>query len=128
MIEAEAALKGGQTTTWLAKHNEARATVAGLGAMTDPGTDAARVDKHFYERGFWFWGTGHRLGDLRRMVRQYGRTAESLLQGRQLRDELQHSGADPGNQQPERGDQPERSVRVELSRPESVGAVSRTQD
>jgi hypothetical protein len=79
MIEAEAALKAGQIATWLAKHNDARATVAGLGAMTDPGTDAARVDKHFYERGFWFWGTAHRLGDLRRLVRQYGRTAESVF-------------------------------------------------
>jgi hypothetical protein len=79
LIEAEAALKAGQFGTWLAKHNEARATVTGLGAMTDPGTDAARVDKHFYERGFWFWGLGHRLGDLRRMVRQYSRTADAVF-------------------------------------------------
>jgi len=79
LIEAEAALKAGQPATWLAKHNEARATVTGLGAMTDPGTETARVDKHFYERGFWFWGLGHRLGDLRRMVRQYGRAADAVF-------------------------------------------------
>ena len=79
LIEAEAALRAGNAALWLAKHNEARATVTGLGAMTDPGTETARVDKHFYERGFWFWGLGHRLGDLRRMVRQYGRAADAVF-------------------------------------------------
>lgn len=79
LIEAEAALQGGQAATWLAKHNEARATVAGLAALTDPGTTAARVDLHFYERGFWFWGLGHRLGDLRRLVRQYARSPETVF-------------------------------------------------
>ena len=33
----------------------------------------------FSERAFWFFGTGHRLGDLRRLVRQYGRPAESVF-------------------------------------------------
>ena len=79
LIEAEAALKAGNPGTWLAKLNEARATVTGLAPLTDPGTETARVNLHFYERGFWFWGLGHRLGDLRRMVRQYGRTAESVF-------------------------------------------------
>jgi hypothetical protein len=27
----------------------------------------------FRERAFWLYGTGHRLGDLRRLVRWYGR-------------------------------------------------------
>ncbi len=27
----------------------------------------------FTERAFWLFGTGHRLGDLRRLVRWYGR-------------------------------------------------------
>jgi hypothetical protein len=79
LIEAEAALKAGNPTLWLAKHNEARATVTGLAPLTDPGTETARVNLHFYERGFWFWGLGHRLGDLRRLVRQYGRTADSVF-------------------------------------------------
>ncbi len=42
-------------------------------------TQAQRVDFHFAERAFWLWGTGHRLGDLRRLVRQYGRDSESVF-------------------------------------------------
>jgi len=33
----------------------------------------------FSERAFWLFGTGHRLGDLRRLVRHYGRAAESVF-------------------------------------------------
>ena len=33
----------------------------------------------FRERAFWFYLTAHRLGDLRRMVRQYGLDAESVF-------------------------------------------------
>lgn len=79
MIEAEAALRIPDVGTWLARLNTARATVAGLAPLTDPGTTAARVDLMFRERAFWFFGTGHRLGDLRRMVKQYGRSAESVF-------------------------------------------------
>jgi len=32
----------------------------------------------FRERAFWMYLTGHRLGDLRRLVRQYGRGEESV--------------------------------------------------
>ena len=46
--------------------------------MTDPGTATGRVDLHFRERAFWFYLTAHRLGDLRRLVRQYGRAIESV--------------------------------------------------
>jgi len=78
MIEAEAALQAGDPTTWLAKHNLVRATVTGLAPLTDPGTATGRVDLHFRERAFWFYLTAHRLGDLRRLVRQYGRAIESV--------------------------------------------------
>lgn len=77
LIEAEAALPG-DPSAWLAKLNEARATVTSLAPLADPGTDAARVDLTFQERAFWLYMTGHRLGDLRRLVRQYGRAAESV--------------------------------------------------
>ena len=40
----------------------------------DPGTQDARVDLLFSERAFWLFGTGHRMGDLRRLLRQYGRS------------------------------------------------------
>jgi hypothetical protein len=78
MIEAEAALKKGDATTYLARLNAARATVTGLTPLADPGSTVAREDLLFRERAFWFWGTAHRLGDLRRLVKDYKRSAESV--------------------------------------------------
>ena len=79
LIEAEAALRAGDVTLFLSKLNEARATVTGLAAVSDPGTAVARENLLFRERGFWLYLTAHRLGDLRRLVRQYSRTAESVF-------------------------------------------------
>jgi len=79
MIEAEAQLRAGQPAAALATLNAARATVTGLAALTDAGTDAARVDQLFRERAFWMFSTGHRTGDLRRLIRQYSRTAASVF-------------------------------------------------
>jgi hypothetical protein len=87
LIEAEAALQAGDAVTWLAKLNELRAALATLrpetpgtlAPLADPGTPDARVDLMFSERAFWFFGTGHRLGDLRRLIRQYGRAAEAVF-------------------------------------------------
>jgi hypothetical protein len=88
LIEAEAALQANNTTLFLSKLNDPRSASRALGAvtvtpaqlpaLTDPGSQAARVDLLFRERGFWMYLTGHRLGDLRRLVRQYGRPAESV--------------------------------------------------
>ena len=44
-----------------------------------PGSAAGREDLHFRERAFWLYSTGHRLGDLRRLIRQYGRGAETVF-------------------------------------------------
>ena len=63
----------------MATINAARATVTGLTPLVDPGTDAARVDLVFRERAFWMFSTGHRTGDLRRLVRQYGRAANTVF-------------------------------------------------
>jgi hypothetical protein len=82
LIEAEAALKGGDPITFMSKVNAARATRSDLPPLADPGvvTDtAARTNLLFKERGFWFWGTAHRLGDLRRLVRQYKRPTETVF-------------------------------------------------
>ncbi|HEV8150582.1 MAG TPA: RagB/SusD family nutrient uptake outer membrane protein, partial [Gemmatimonadales bacterium] len=79
LIEAEAALRANDAATFIAKLNVARATKAGLAPLTDPGTTTARVDLLFRERAFWMFSTGHRLGDLRRMIRQYGRNAETVF-------------------------------------------------
>lgn len=79
LIEAEAALAAGNTVLFLQKLNDARATRTGLPALTLPATTAAQVDLLFRERGFWMYGTGHRLGDLRRLIRQYRRPAETVF-------------------------------------------------
>ena len=52
---------------------------APLPPLVDPGTTDGRVNMLFHERAFWMYLTGHRLGDLRRLVRQYGRTPESVF-------------------------------------------------
>ena len=62
----------------LAQVNAARATRSDLTPLTDPGSATARQDLLFRERAFWFWGTAHRTGDLRRLVRQYGRAANAV--------------------------------------------------
>lgn len=79
MIEAEAHLKAGNAAAAVATLNAARATVSGLAPLTDAGSDAARLDQLFRERAFWFYGRGRRMGDLRRLVRQYGRNQASVF-------------------------------------------------
>ncbi|MGZ8456915.1 MAG: hypothetical protein ACXWZ4_09985 [Gemmatirosa sp.] len=79
MIEAEAQLRAGNAAASLATLNAARQTVTALPALTDAGTEAARVNQLFRERAFWMFGTGHRVGDLRRLVRQYNRPANSVF-------------------------------------------------
>ncbi len=79
MIEAEAQLKAGNPSGSLAILNAARTTVPGLAPLTDAGSDAARVDQVFRERAFWMFSTGHRVGDLRRLIRQYGRGADAVF-------------------------------------------------
>jgi hypothetical protein len=53
--------------------------VGGLAPLSDPGTADGRVDLLFRERGFWLFGRGHRVGDLRRLIRQYGRSPETVF-------------------------------------------------
>ena len=101
LIEAEAALQAADATTWLAKLNQLRGNtpaalallpvpvdtnyrpVAGttLPLLTDPGAspgDTLRINMLFRERAFWMFSTGHRLGDMRRLMRQYGRTESQV--------------------------------------------------
>ena len=86
MIEAEAALRAGNVTQWLAIHNALRATPPKLGdiqpaamaALADPGSEAARVNVHFREKAFWTFSRGQRLGDMRRLIKQYGRTEATV--------------------------------------------------
>jgi hypothetical protein len=93
LIQAEAALQAtphtsptGTDVTWLALLNQLRATAPIPGTMTpnptalppltDPGAqssnpDSARVALLFRERAYWLFVTGHRQGDLRRLLREY---------------------------------------------------------
>ena len=81
LIEAEATLRAGDAATWLSTLNGLRATQISpaLAPLVDPGTANARIDLQFRERAFWLFATGHRLGDLRRLVRQYGRPTETVF-------------------------------------------------
>ena len=79
LIEAEAQLRGGNAAAALATINAYRATVPGLAPLVDDGSDAARVDRLFRERGFALFARGTRMGDMRRLVRQYGRTADAVF-------------------------------------------------
>lgn len=87
LIEAEAKLAAGDGPGMIAILNDLRANVGALmkgmfpgyaeanptlAPLTDPGTAAARRDLLFYERAFWLYGTATRMGDERRLVRQYG--------------------------------------------------------
>jgi starch-binding outer membrane protein, SusD/RagB family len=79
LIEAEALLRGGNASGALSKLNELRTRVPGLAPLPLEATEAGRVDQLFRERAFWLFLTGHRLGDLRRLIRQYGRDSESVF-------------------------------------------------
>jgi hypothetical protein len=79
MIRAEALLRAGNFAAALDTLNAARTAVAGLTPLTDPGSDSARVSLLFRERAFWMFGTGTRVGDLRRLIRQYGRPQNTVF-------------------------------------------------
>jgi starch-binding outer membrane protein, SusD/RagB family len=90
LIEAEVALRAGNTTLWLSTLNALRAAPPKLGeiqsavlpALVDPGNADARLSLQFREKAFWTFSRGQRLGDLRRLIRQYGRTeAATFPQG-----------------------------------------------
>jgi starch-binding outer membrane protein, SusD/RagB family len=79
LIEAEAQLRAQNFVGSLATLNAARATVTGLTPLVPATTDAARADQLFRERAFWLFSTGHRVGDLRRLVKQYTRAANTVF-------------------------------------------------
>lgn len=102
LIEAEAALQTNNVNTWLTTLNDLRSQVRALmtarytgyasrvpgannptqtlDALIDPGTQPARIDMMFSERAFWLLDTGHRLGDLRRLIRApYSRTQNTVF-------------------------------------------------
>ena len=87
LIEAEVALRNGNAAQWLTILNALRAAPpklgdvqpAALAALPDPGTANARVSLQFREKAFWTFGRGQRLGDLRRLIRQFGRPQDQVF-------------------------------------------------
>jgi hypothetical protein len=89
LVEAEAALHRGDAAGMISILNGLRATKLTLGsvtynanalpALTDPGTADARVNLLFREKAFWTFSRGERLGDMRRLIREYGRTADQVF-------------------------------------------------
>jgi len=78
LIAAEAALHEPDPDKMMDTLNMLRATV-GLGALPLPATFAEQVDLLYRERAFWLYFTGLRLGDLRRLVLNYGRDPETVF-------------------------------------------------
>jgi hypothetical protein len=79
MIEAEAAAQAGDANKVASVHNPLRATI-GLSPIDFSGMSADQLlTKHFDERAFWLYSTGHRQGDLRRLVRVYGRDISTVF-------------------------------------------------
>jgi len=79
LIEAEAQLRATNPAGALGTLNTLRTTVTGLVPLLDAGTPDAQVSQLFRERALWLFGRGYRLGDMRRLVRQYNRTAETVF-------------------------------------------------
>lgn len=78
LIIAESELQTSAFSAMTQRLNDLRDLI-GLGPLATPGNLDAAVDQLFAERAFWLYATGHRLGDMRRLIRQYGRPAETVF-------------------------------------------------
>ena len=89
LIEAEAAVNAGNPAGALTILNALRSNGAllslrgyaanSLAPLTLQPTLAGQVDQLFHERAYWLFLTSHRLGDLRRLIRQYLRTVNTVF-------------------------------------------------
>ncbi len=87
LVEAEAKLQANDITGMMSILNALRTTSQKIGvysvpvmpALAAPATQTAAVDLFFREKAFWTFGRGIRLSDLRRLIRQYGRTQETTF-------------------------------------------------
>jgi len=84
LIEAESKLNAndlaGMTTILnglrTAPQNLGAITTAAMSSLATPATKADAVSLFFREKAFWTFSRGQRLGDLRRLIRLYGRAAD----------------------------------------------------
>ena len=87
LIEAEAKLQANDVPGMMAILNALRTSPQTLGklavpamaTLATPATRDGAIDLFFREKAFWVFGRGQRLGDLRRLVRQYGRTQDQVF-------------------------------------------------
>jgi starch-binding outer membrane protein, SusD/RagB family len=88
LVEAEAALQGkdiaGMTTILNALRASppqlsATVTPAPMAPLATPSDQTAATTLFFREKAFWTFGRGQRLGDLRRLIRQYSRTQDQVF-------------------------------------------------
>jgi hypothetical protein len=88
LIEAEARLQANDIPGMIAVLNALRGSPQVLGALlttplmanlTAPATQAAAVDLFFREKALWQFARGFRLGDSRRLIRQYLRTQDTVF-------------------------------------------------
>jgi hypothetical protein len=52
---------------------------AAMPALAEPATYEEATDLFFREKAFWTFSRGQRLGDLRRLIRQYDRTEDTTF-------------------------------------------------
>jgi starch-binding outer membrane protein, SusD/RagB family len=79
LIEAEAQLGSPSVMTNTLQELRDFFPDLGLGSLSTPAAGDASEDLLFTERAFWLFATGHRLSDMRRLVRRYGRTPDSVF-------------------------------------------------
>jgi hypothetical protein len=85
LLKLEARLQGGTQADRQAVYDGLNALRASgppvVAQMTTgaPTTQDAAIDLLYKERAYWMWLTGHRLGDLRRLVRVYKRDSEKTF-------------------------------------------------
>jgi hypothetical protein len=87
LIEAEVRLRQGDIVGMMSILNALRASPQNLGAintpvmppLATPASNDAAIDLYFREKAFWTFSRGQRLGDLRRLVRQYGRNQNQVF-------------------------------------------------
>jgi hypothetical protein len=80
LIEAEAVIQPASPPLALFTSilNDLRDT-QGLDPLDPPANRDEAIDMLFSERAFWLFATGHRLGDMRRLIRQYGRSPDEVF-------------------------------------------------
>ena len=79
LIIAESELQAGAFAPMVDRLHALRAAAGLPEDLAVPGDLDTGADILFRERAFWLYATGHRLGDMRRLIRQYGRDPETVF-------------------------------------------------